>query len=290
MGRPALAKAHLERAIESARSCEDRLIEAESLQEMALVHLDEARNVDALKCLNAAHQLFESLQASTALNELAGRLDKLEDAYLKVVEQWATSIEAADRYTAGHCGRVADYSVKLAAACGFEGRELNWFRMGGFLHDVGKTGVPASVLNKPGRLTDEEYQLMQAHTTIGDEIVAPLNFPWNIRPLVRSHHEKWDGTGYPDRLRGEDIPIAARILCVADVYDALTSARSYRPALSQGEAFKIMDRESGSTLDPKLYALFRTLIQHTGRPAVAQNGQARRDRGITAPMHSAPTP
>lgn len=101
---------------------------------------------------------------------------------------------------------------------------------------------------------------MQSHTTIGDAIVAPLNFPWNIRPLVRSHHEKWDGTGYPDRLKGEEIPLAARILCVADVYDALTSARSYRPALSQNEAFKIMDRESGTTLDPHLYATFRSMM------------------------------
>ncbi|HEX6693828.1 MAG TPA: HD-GYP domain-containing protein, partial [Longimicrobiales bacterium] len=192
--------------------------------------------------------------------ELDHRLDGLEETYLAVVEQWAESIEAKDRYTAGHCGRVADYAVRLAAASGFKGRDLTWFRMGGFLHDVGKTGVPLEILNKPGKLTDEEFLLMQSHTTMGDDIVAPLNFPWDIRPLVRSHHEKWDGTGYPDRLKGEEIPFAARILCVADVYDALTSARSYRPALSQAEAFKIMDRESGTTLDPVLYARFRELM------------------------------
>ena len=260
MARPGLAKAHLDRAVEIAQSCEDRLIEAEALQQMALVHLGEERNADALRCLNAAHALFEQLQASTALNELAGKLDSLEDTYLQVVERWAESIEAKDRYTAGHCRRVADYAVQLAAACGFEGRDLTWFRMGGFLHDVGKTDVPLEVLNKPGKLTEAEFLLMQSHTTIGDAIVAPLKFPWDIRPLVRSHHEKWDGTGYPDRLKGEEIPFAARILCVADVYDALTSARSYRPALSQAEAFKIMDRESGTTLDPVLYARFRNMM------------------------------
>ncbi len=260
MQRPALAQAHLDKAIEMARSSEDRLAEAEALRSLSLVHLGEERTVEALTCLNAAHQLFQQLQASTALSELEHRLDGLEATYLEVVEKWAESIEAKDRYTAGHCGRVADYAVQLAAACGFEGRDLTWFRMGGFLHDVGKTGVPLEVLNKPGKLTEEEFKLMQAHTTIGDDIVAPLNFPWDIRPLVRSHHEKWDGTGYPDRLKGEEIPFAARILCVADVYDALTSARSYRPALSQTEAFKIMDRESGTTLDPTLYARFRKMM------------------------------
>jgi HD-GYP domain-containing protein (c-di-GMP phosphodiesterase class II) len=260
MQRPNLALAHLEKAVDVARSCEERLPEAEAFQNLALVHLGEGRNADALSCLNTAHNLFRSLQASTALSELDHRLDGLEETYLAVVEQWAESIEAKDRYTAGHCGRVADYAVRLAAASGFKGRDLTWFRMGGFLHDVGKTGVPLEILNKPGKLTDEEFLLMQSHTTMGDDIVAPLNFPWDIRPLVRSHHEKWDGTGYPDRLKGEEIPFAARILCVADVYDALTSARSYRPALSQAEAFKIMDRESGTTLDPVLYARFRELM------------------------------
>jgi HD-GYP domain-containing protein (c-di-GMP phosphodiesterase class II)/predicted negative regulator of RcsB-dependent stress response len=261
MDKPGLAQSHLERAVDIARSCEDRLAEAEALRHMALVHLGQDRNVDALTCLNGAHQLFQQLQSSTALSELDRHLDGLEETYLQVVETWAESIEAKDRYTAGHCGRVADYAVQLAAASGFEGRDLIWFRMGGFLHDVGKTGVPLEVLNKPGKLTEEEFLQMQSHTTIGDAIVAPLKFPWNIRPLVRSHHEKWDGTGYPDKLKGEEIPLAARILCVADVYDALTTARSYRPALSQAEAFKIMDRESGTTLDPELYARFRNLMQ-----------------------------
>jgi HD-GYP domain-containing protein (c-di-GMP phosphodiesterase class II) len=101
---------------------------------------------------------------------------------------------------------------------------------------------------------------MQNHTVEGDHIVAELNFAWDIRPIVRSHHERWDGTGYPDQLRGEEIPLPARILCVADVYDALTTTRSYRPAMSREEALRIMDSESGRIFDPDLYRLFRTLV------------------------------
>src|SRR5690606_25841802 len=105
---------------------------------------------------------------------------------------------------------------------------------------VGKIEVPAEILNKPGKLTSEEWREMQAHTTAGDRIVAELEFPWDIGPIVRSHHERWDGSGYPDGISGDAIPLTARILCIADVYDALTTTRSYRPALSREEALEIM--------------------------------------------------
>ena len=133
-----------------------------------------------------------------------------------------------------------------------------WFRMGAFLHDVGKTEVPEEILNKPGRLTDEERALMEQHTVIGDEMLAPVEFPWDIRPMVRSHHERWDGRGYPDRLAAEDIPRAARILRIADVFDALTTARSYRRPLSPDEALEIMVQDEGS-FDPELFDLFLEL-------------------------------
>jgi HD-GYP domain-containing protein (c-di-GMP phosphodiesterase class II) len=157
----------------------------------------------------------------------------------------------------------------LAAAVGFKGRDLTWMRMGAFLHDVGKTGVPTEVLNKPGKLTDEEFEQMKRHTTIGDAIISETPFPWDIRPIVRNHHERWDGRGYPDKLKGEEIPLTARILCVADVYDALTSTRSYRPALSREEALAIMDKEAGVVVDPTLYALFRELIRARGQAVAA---------------------
>jgi putative nucleotidyltransferase with HDIG domain len=148
----------------------------------------------------------------------------------------------------------------LAEAVGITGRDLTWLRMGAFLHDVGKTGVPTEVLNKPGKLTDEEFELMKRHTVLGDAIISETPFPWDIRPIVRNHHERWNGTGYPDRLAGENIPYHARILCVADVYDALTTARSYRGAMSHEQAMEIMRKESGTTFDPELFALFDSLM------------------------------
>jgi putative nucleotidyltransferase with HDIG domain len=260
MGKQGLADTHLKNAIDLAVSCEDRLLEAEAQNEAALLHLVTGDNRTALQRLNRAHLLFTGLRARAELLDVDGRLDRLEETFLTVVKAWGESIESKDRYTAGHCERVADYACMLAQALGFEGRDLTWIRMGGFLHDVGKIVVPPEILNKRGKLSDEEFDVMKSHTTAGDEIVAPLNFPYDIRPMVRNHHERWDGNGYPDRLAGEDIPLTARILCVADVYDALTTARSYRPALPLAEALRIMEREAGIVVDPAIFVVFRRLI------------------------------
>jgi putative nucleotidyltransferase with HDIG domain len=210
------------------------------------------------------------MHANAELMDLESRMDRLEENYMRVMQQWAESIESKDRYTAGHCERVANYACMLAAEVGFNGRDLTWFRMGAYLHDVGKTEVPAEVLNKPGRLTEADWELMKRHAVAGDEIVAELNFPWDIRPIVRNHHERWDGTGYPDSLAGEAIPLTARILCVADVFDALTTARSYRPALPREEALRIMRHDSGKLLDPSLFETFCHLLDQQ-TPAISQH-------------------
>jgi putative nucleotidyltransferase with HDIG domain len=132
--------------------------------------------------------------------------------------------------------------------------------MGAFLHDVGKARLPQEIIQKPGGLDNHEWEEMRAHTTVGDQIVAELDFPYDVRPMVRSHHERWDGAGYPDGLSGEDIPLIARILCIADVYDALTTDRSYRSAFSQEEALTIMESEAGKMIDPTLFATFKAVI------------------------------
>jgi putative nucleotidyltransferase with HDIG domain len=271
-GKPTLALTHLKEAAAAASASEDRLCEAEAESEAALLHLHEERNAEALRSLNRAHRLFTELHARRELLDIDQRLDGLEGRYLEVVRAWGEAIESTDRYTAGHCERVADYTCLLGGALGIHGRDLTWLRMGAFLHDVGKTEVPVEVLNKPSGLTPEEWELMKAHTTKGDEIVAALEFPWEIRPIVRSHHEKWDGTGYPDRLAGQDIPLHARILCIADVFDALTTTRSYRPALSRAEALRIMTRDAGKHFDPELLEIFCTILppeERSDLPAMA---------------------
>lgn len=264
--RPALAETHFGRSVDAARAIPDPLLEAETLQEWALLHGEMERNQDAFRCLNAAHRRFSELGARRELLDLDRRLTQIEEIYIRVVQAWGESIEAKDRYTAGHCGRVAEYACALAADLGIEGRELRWFRMGAFLHDVGKIEVPEYVLNKAGKLTEEEWATMKDHTVAGERITAELGFPWDIGPMVRSHHERWDGTGYPDGLAGEEIPAHARILCVADVYDALTTTRSYRAALSKERALEIMSEESGRLLDPELFARFCEIMASLPEP------------------------
>lgn len=282
MGMVGLADTHFRQGVQLAGQAEDRVLDAECHAEWALLHLACNRNTDALRALNHAHSLFEQLQASHEVLDLDRRLDQLEQSYLRVVREWGESIESKDHYTAGHCQRVADYTCMIAEALGFSRRDLTWLRMGGYLHDVGKTAVPEEVLNKPGALNDEEWALMRSHTTVGDEIVAPLNFPWDIRPIVRNHHERWDGKGYPDGLRGTEIPLTARILCVADVYDALTTARSYRPALSHAEAMRIMERDSGTAFDPEIFQLFRRLLEERRKETPKAGRRVRTSFGAAA--------
>jgi putative nucleotidyltransferase with HDIG domain len=259
-GKLHLADAHLSLVAELAQQADHPLLEAEAERERALVHLEQGRKTDALKSLNRAHHLFDDLTARRELVDIERQLDVLEQSYLLIVQAWGESIESQDLYTAGHCARVADYTTKLAAAIGFSGRDLNWIRMGAFLHDVGKARLPASMLKKPGTLDDREWEEMRAHTIVGDQIVAELDFPYDLRPMVRSHHERWDGAGYPDGLRGENIPLIARVLCIADVYDAMTTDRSYRSAFALEEALRIMEREAGRMLDPHLVGVFKSLI------------------------------
>ena len=254
-----LAENYLLQAVQIAQEARLPLVEAESHRELALVLRALNRNREALEALNRSHTLFTGLQARLYQADINDRISQLESDFLSLVQFWGESIEAKDRYTSGHCERVATYACRLAAEVGVTEREMVWFRMGAFLHDLGKTEVPEEILNKPGKLTDEERALMERHTVIGDEMLAPVEFPWDIRPMVRSHHERWDGRGYPDRLAGEAIPLAARILRIADVFDALTTARSYRRQLTPHEALEIMVDDGGS-FDPEIFATFRRIF------------------------------
>lgn len=255
-----LAEMHLLLAVEMARSSQDRLLEAEAERERALVATAQGQDREALICLNRARSLFEELQASRELLDVDRKLDRLEAAYLEIVTRWGESIEVVDRFTAGHSRRVSVLSQRLGAAAGLDARALTTLRVAALLHDLGKLTIPPDVLNKDGPLTAREWDMIREHPVTGDRMIADKGLPWDVRPLVRSHHEHWDGSGYPDHLTGTRIPFGARILRLADSFDSLTNARSYRPALSPEEALRVMEHEAGRVFDPELFRIFRQTL------------------------------
>jgi diguanylate cyclase (GGDEF)-like protein/putative nucleotidyltransferase with HDIG domain len=263
------AEEHLRAAEAIADARQDLLLLAEALRERAELHRRQGRNRDMFQCLNRSHRLFVQLRARRDVADVDGRMERLEDEFLRLARRWGEAIEAKDRFTQGHCERVADLACAIAERAGFDERALFWFRIGALLHDVGKLIVPAEVLNKPGKLTDEEWALVRSHPTVGVEMLADTEFPWDVRPIVESHHERWDGRGYPAGLAGDEIPLTARILCVADVYDALTSVRSYKRALTHDEAMAILRQDVGTMFDPTVFALFEE-VEPTWRERIAQ--------------------
>ncbi len=258
-GRNALAEARLKAAIEVAISTGAVLSEAEASRELARLYQGMARNQEALTLLNRSWGLFRRLDAHLDLVDVQAKVAELEGTFLAVVRDWGQSIESADSYTHGHCERVASYADMVARGLGLSDTELTTIRLGAYLHDVGKVKVPHEVLNKPGRLTDEEFEIIKQHPVWGVELLASIEFPWDLKPIIRWHHEKHDGTGYPDRLAGDAIPLGAAIIGIVDVYDALTTTRSYRPAMDHEKALKIM-RETPHWWRPDVYEAFMTTV------------------------------
>lgn len=247
----------LGKAARAAESGHDLLLAAETAREQAELYWAQSRNTDTLQALNAAHGWFSQLRAERDLDAVARRNGRLEARFLDVVRKWGESIESKDYYTQGHCVRVANVACALAELAGFDVKTLFWFRIGALLHDVGKLIVPESILNKPGRLDEDEWRIMKRHPEAGVELLADIEFPWDIRPMVRNHHERWDGCGYPDQLTGNAIPLSARILCVADVYDALTTNRSYRKGFDHDRAVEVMQENNATGhFDPTIFDLF----------------------------------
>jgi diguanylate cyclase (GGDEF)-like protein/putative nucleotidyltransferase with HDIG domain len=264
-GAVAEAEQAFDRAVELCEARQDLLLLAETLRERAELYHTEGRNRDALANLNRAHRLFTQLRAKRELANVDRSVARLEDDFMTFVRRWGESIEAKDRYTQGHCMRVADLSCAIAEASGIDGQSLFWFRIGALLHDVGKLVVPSEILNKPGKLTDEEWAVMRSHPAAGVDLLAGIDFPWDVLPIIESHHERWDGRGYPHGLSGQDIPLSARILAVADVYDALTSLRSYKDSLNHEAALEIMRCDIGKAFDPAVFAKFEAVVEHRTR-------------------------
>ena len=265
-GRHALAESRLRSAIELAVSTGSILSEAEADRELALLYQAMGRNQEALRLLNAAHRLFGRLDARVDLVDVSTKVGRLEETYLAVVRDWGQSIESSDSYTYGHCERVAGYAVALARELGLDEDQQTTIRIGAYLHDLGKVRIPHEILNKPGGLTPEEFRVIQMHPVWGLELLATVEFPWDIKPIIRWHHEKYDGSGYPDRLRGEEIPVNAQIICIVDVFDALTTTRSYRPAMSHREALLKME-ESRGWWRPDVYQAFLRSVNRVAEAA-----------------------
>ena len=179
-------------------------------------------------------ELRARVAALLRMKQLTDALDSAESAFVAL----ALTIEARDPTTKGHCERLAQRAMRLGRVLGVSPDDLSALHRGAYLHDVGKVGVPDSVLLKAGPLSDAEFALMKRHTEIGDSLCTPLQSLRHVRPIIRSHHERLDGSGYPDGLRGDDVPLLAQIVGIIDVYDALTSARPYRPALTSGTAIR----------------------------------------------------
>jgi putative two-component system response regulator len=185
--------------------------------------------------------------------------DQLEHTE-KVIFMLAQAVEAKDVYTEGHLRRLRDYGEQLASACGLTPTEVRAVRYGGILHDIGKIGVDEAILRKPGPLTDEEMAHMRRHPQIGAQIISQMRFARDVAPIISAHHEYWDGSGYPHRLKGDEIPIGARIITIVDAYDAMTTDRPYRMALSLEEATRRLRAARGTQFDPEMLDVFLALI------------------------------
>lgn len=185
-------------------------------------------------------ELRARVRSLLRIKQYTDELDSAESVILSL----ALTIEARDGTTDGHCQRLAGYAAALGSAIGLEAQEVAALRLGGFLHDIGKVGIPDRILLKPGRLTPDEYELMKEHTIIGDRLCGELRSLRRVRPIVRHHHERQDGSGYPDGLEGDAIPLLAQIMGVVDVFDALTTPRPYKPALAPNQAHMMLLEEA----------------------------------------------
>ena len=203
----------------------------------------------------------ELLARVRSLLKLKMRTDELERAE-SVLFSLARSIESKDPYTHGHCERLAEYAISLGRRLGIPEEQITALRRAGVVHDIGKVAVPDAVLLKPGKLTEEEWAVIRQHPVVGERICAPLKSFRLVLPIIRHHHEKYDSSGYPDGLRGEGIPIAARVLQIVDVFDALTTERPYKKAFSTVEALDTMKQEvAKGWWDPKIFAEFDRLVR-----------------------------
>jgi cyclic di-GMP phosphodiesterase len=209
-------------------------------------------------------ELFARVRSLLKLKEFTDELDNAE----AVIFSLALGVEARDPYTGNHCARLADYATRLGRYLGLDHDSIVALKRGGYLHDLGKVSIPDRILRKDAGLSAEEWQTMREHPVIGEKICAPLKSMRDVLPIIRSHHEHWNGSGYPDGFEGEQIPLLARVLQVVDIYDALTTSRPYKPALSHAEAERtIMEETRNGLWDPHLVDAFFAMLRQERKAA-----------------------
>jgi putative nucleotidyltransferase with HDIG domain len=204
-------------------------------------------------------------ELATSFNNMASSLSdarkKLEDYFYRVVQSMVRSLEAKDAYTRGHSDRVSEYAEKIALEMGIPYEKVQLLKKAAQLHDIGKLGIHEDILNKKGELSPDEWDTVHKHPVVGEEILKPVFLDVQMLSVVRSHHERYDGKGYPDGLKGELISVFSQIVSVADTYDAMTSSRAYRPALSQEETIARLKKGSGSQFNPGVLEAFLRILQ-----------------------------
>ena len=241
-------------------------------ENIGVIYLD--RQTDSEGFNNSDREFFKTYVNYCSLSyERVKMFSELEESYLASIKVLANVLDAKDPYTHGHSERVMEYSVAIAYKLGLNEKDIKNIEFGALLHDIGKVGVDLSILNKPGRLTEEEFEIIKTHPEQGYEIIAPVKFLQDKFSAIKYHHEKWDGSGYPDGLKGEDIPFDARIVAVADTFDAMTSTRSYRKALDKEIAVEEIKRCSGTQFDPRIVDAFLKVVNKESITQVFSKGQ-----------------
>ena len=209
--------------------------------------------IKSVKQMDEIKQINEKLEDSK---------EQLEQAYLDMIQTLRYTVEAKDSYTRGHSDRVSEYSVLIGEKLGLSEEQIKTLRIGGLFHDIGKIGIPDSILLKPAKLTDDEYSQIKNHPSIGAHILGNATIFKEIIPIVKHHHEKYDGNGYPSRLKGEEIPYMARIAAVADTFDAMTSRRSYRGPIDIEHVKEEIKRCEGAQFDPQIAEAFLDILNN----------------------------